>query len=877
MNIMNVVRKSASFAALVVALSGSSSYAADDLPIVEGDTWSYFKGTAEPTTPIGDLLWAQIGFDDSSWDTGPSGFGYSDSDDNTLLTDMEGPPSGSGTPLNGTGYLSVYIRRVFNIDNPGTVTSLTLSVDYDDGYVCYINGTEVARGGVAGTPPAFNVDASAPGHEAGTPVVTSPSVSLLVAGDNVLACQGHNYLISSSDFSLIPELSATELGPLPIVEGDDWRYFVGTQEPTPWANPPTWAQTAFDDTGWLEGPSGFGYGTDCPHGTTIDIRPNVSLYTRRAFSIDDAGAVSSLTLTTDYDDGWVAYLNGVEIARSPGMGGTVGVPPFYNDTTTTGDHECSGASVPNPPEDFDLDIGELLTGKNVLAIQAHNRSTTSSDFTIIATLSAVITVGTPDQPVLVAPSPTGVGGVSVNPTLEVTVSDPDFDLLDVTFYGREDGEVGGENFSIIHFPDTQIYSQSYPAIFEGMTQWIVDNEVPWNIVYAGHQGDIVNVSTTTQWDNVDTALSILETGGIPYGVSPGNHDGAPSSTGLFNTYFGTSRFSGQPYYGGHYGSDNDNNYTLFSGGGMDFIVIALEMVGNSSTPDAAVLAWADDLLTTYSDRRAIVISHYLINLDNSWGTPGLAIYNALKDNPNLFLMLCGHMHGEARRTDTRTGMEDVYTLLGDYQDYTYGGNGRMRILEFSPLNDEIRVYTYSSETGMFDTDADSEFVLPCAMNDGAPFVNLGTVSGVTSGSNAQLTTWSGLTPGAVHEWYVEVTDGTSTTTGPTWTFTTECTVVEDCEDDNPCTDDSCNAGTCEYTNNTEPCNDGDACTETDTCSGGTCSGTAVTCPAGQSCDPAASICLSDPVTVSFQQGTDGYAGAVDTYCDSSTPTTSYGG
>ena len=52
-----------------------------------------------------------------------------------------------------------------------------------------------------------------------------------------------------------------------------------------------------------------------------------------------------------------------------------------------------------------------------------------------------------------------------------------------------------------------------------------------------------------------------------------------------------------------------------------------------------------------------------------------------------------------------------------------------------------------------------------------------------------------------------------------------------CNDSNPCTTDSCAAstGNCQFVNNTSPCNDGSACTSGDACGAGTCSGTAITC------------------------------------------------
>ena len=70
----------------------------------------------------------------------------------------------------------------------------------------------------------------------------------------------------------------------------------------------------------------------------------------------------------------------------------------------------------------------------------------------------------------------------------------------------------------------------------------------------------------------------------------------PSTTSTL----GISRFNGRGYYGGHYGSDNDNHYELFSAAGMDFIIIHFEY---DTTPEQGVLDWADNLLTIYSDRR----------------------------------------------------------------------------------------------------------------------------------------------------------------------------------------------------------------------------------------------------------------------------------
>jgi hypothetical protein len=403
----------------------------------------------------------------------------------------------------------------------------------------------------------------------------------------------------------------------------------------------------------------------------------------------------------------------------------------------------------------------------------------------------------PNQPFPVSPVD-GATGVSTSPNLEVTVSDLDGDPLNVTFYGRPVSEsLPGPDFTVIAMPDTQHYTDGVgdAAAFAAQTQWIVDNKTALNIVFVTGLGDIVQNgnASDSEWQIANNAYSLIENplttllaDGIPYGLAVGNHDQSPigggssASTAKYNQYFGISRFTGRSYYGGHHGSDNDNNYELFSASGMDFIVIHFEY---DTTPEQAVLDWADDLLTTYSNRRAILTTHYMINQGNpgSWGAQGQAIYNALGDHPNLFLMLGGHIHGEGRRQDTAINGNVVHTLLSDYQDLPNGGNGWLRIMRFSPANDTITVTTYSptlnqygaSATMGFDTTA-AEFTIPYDMDSSESFAELGTVSNVSSGGNASIT-WPGIDADAEYEWHVTVNDGSAVTTGSTWSFSTSAT------------------------------------------------------------------------------------------------------
>jgi hypothetical protein len=389
-------------------------------------------------------------------------------------------------------------------------------------------------------------------------------------------------------------------------------------------------------------------------------------------------------------------------------------------------------------------------------------------------------INAPFQPSLIFPTD-GKRDLTGYPDLQVTVTDPNADPLTVKFFGRE--VAVGPSFSLIGLPDTQYYSELYPNIFLSQTQWIVANKDVLNIAFVSHYGDCVQNGDQfeSEWQNADAAFDQLETvmlpDGIPFGVAVGNHDQTPGgnpdgTTNFYNQYFGEARFTGRTYYGGHYGSNNDNHYEYFSASGLDFIIIHIEY---DKSPDQVILDWADNLLTTHANRRAIVVTHYLLghpNL-NTFSVQGQAIYDALKDHSNLFLMLGGHVGGEGQRTDTYNG-NTVYSLLADFSWRPSGGNGWLRIHEFVPASNLINVKTYSPYIDQFETNGDSQFSLNYNMTESIeePFNLLATINNVTSGNTASYT-WTGINGGSTYQWYVEVDDGSSTTTGPVWSFSTD--------------------------------------------------------------------------------------------------------
>jgi len=156
-------------------------------------TWSYLAGTKPEDG------WTNPGFDASSWTTGEAGFGYGDGDDKTLLDDMRNK------------YKVVYIRREFDIPEGTNARDLGLAISYDDAFIAYLNGKEILRVGVD-----FGSGKSAKGfspHEANRQFEFFPLAGkqeLIRAGTNVLAIEGHNANLDSSDFTLHPTVLVTK-------------------------------------------------------------------------------------------------------------------------------------------------------------------------------------------------------------------------------------------------------------------------------------------------------------------------------------------------------------------------------------------------------------------------------------------------------------------------------------------------------------------------------------------------------------------------------------------------------------------------------------------------------------------------------------------
>jgi len=761
--------------------------------IAKGTAWKYLDNGSDQGT-----AWKESAFNDSAWASGPGPLGYGDSH---IVTTVNSGPSGNRI-------ITTYLRRTFNLTGASAVQSLLLNIMRDDGVVVYINGTEVARQNMpAGTINHLTNAASIISGADETTYFPSNITALptLNEGANTIAVELHQRDGSSSDLGFDLEMIVTALpGNPPTVALTSPTNGASFTAP---ATIPLVADASDSDGSitkveFFQGATKLGEDFDAPYefNWTGVAQGNYTLTARATDNLGVTTTSAGVTITVNPPD----TLPPVVSLTSPVDGATFLDPATIQFAANASDPDGTIAKV----EFFAgaNKIGEAIsapyefTWSNV-AQGSYTLTARATDNLTASTVSAPVTITvTPNQaPSVTLASPADVASLGSSGTVKLTanVSDPENQPLTVTFYGRPKTAPPGADFTLVTIPDTQNYTDVRDSTddmpnFISQTNWIVRAKDQLNIAFVSHLGDVAqNYNAEPQeYVNADLAMDLIEdplttllADGIPWGVTPGNHDiGSSQNTSLFNQYFGLARFQGRGYFQGNYGSNNDNNYQFFSAGGLDFIVINIKY--EAGTVEPLIVDWVDALLKLHPDRRGIVTSHNFLEESGNWQLAnwnghGQAVYNALRDNPNLFMMLCGHRQEEGMRTETFNG-NTVYILLQDYQGRPNGGDSWLRYYTFSPANNTISAYTYKTNTapagnplgGTFETDADSQFTLAYDMTTSAPWSALGTVN-LASGETTATVTWIGLDADTEYEWYAAVSDPVNTPVGSTVrTFTT---------------------------------------------------------------------------------------------------------
>jgi hypothetical protein len=287
-----------------------------------------------------------------------------------------------------------------------------------------------------------------------------------------------------------------------------------------------------------------------------------------------------------------------------------------------------------------------------------------------------------------------------------------------------------------------------------------------NPLFRGHFDPTPKV-LSVEIPKATEGYQLIADAGLPFGVPPGNHDydamynvdthppnlskppreltmsiddiGLLHVGGLDNflSAFGANRpfFADKPWYVGSFGGGT-SSAQIFNAGGYSFLHLALEM-----QPSDAVLEWAREILAAHPGRPTILSTHDYLAPNNERIAGGLLDFTLVDpENHNspeqmwqklisqedqIFLVLCGHYHGQGLRIESNQRGNEVYQVLADFQDrgqagldagqlpggglaggLTGIGDGWLRLLEFNTATapPTIQMRTYSTHYKKFSSE-----------------------------------------------------------------------------------------------------------------------------------------------------------------------------
>jgi len=541
----------------------------------------------------------------------------------------------------------------------------------------------------------------------------------------------HSCLKSAGAIVLVAVLASTAAyADMTFVSaGSVWKYLDdGSDQGTAWRDP------GFADTAWASGPAQLGYG-DGDEATVVSYGPSssnkyVTTYFRHAFDVVDPSPYVCMKLRLVRDDGAVVYLNGTEVRRVNMPDGPVDYMTLAPNVIGSSDEDAFQVRY------FYAD--DLVAGSNLIAVEIHQQSRTSSDISFDLELSGLETL-----PALVRKQPYLIYS-NVNTQMDVhwQLSLPDSCLTEWgtdTSYSMGSAETGvyGPDFqhayTITGLTPGNLYyyritagaeqyagsfraapsddamqvkffaygdCRTYPAPHNLVAQDVIaeyaaDSDFQTMILSMGDlvtDGDI-----ESEWDTelfADYAYLREMMACLPYQSCMGNHeeDGV-----LFQKYF--------PY------AYVDDRYWSFDYGPVHFTVLDQYVPYGTGSPQ---LAWfANDLANTDKPYKIVYIH------EPGWSAGGhendatvQSVIHPLLIEHDVSILFAGHNHYYAR------------AVVNDIHHVTTGGGG-------APLytpNDSYPYIVATSKTYHFCTvDIDGPLLHFEAINTGSSIVDSFTV------------------------------------------------------------------------------------------------------------------------------------------------------
>jgi hypothetical protein len=278
---------------------------------------------------------------------------------------------------------------------------------------------------------------------------------------------------------------------------------------------------------------------------------------------------------------------------------------------------------------------------------------------------------------------------------------------------------GPKDFAIVVLPDPQHYASKHTKEGMAQTEWIRQNVTKLPIAFVVTMGDMVDAGyRDSQFKNSVRFMNVLN-GVVPYAVACGNHDLMDGKKGgctshKFVDYYGPQRFKKEPWYGGASPS-GFSSYQTFSAGGYQFLALELAV----AAPKAEI-QWAERVMAVHPKLPVILTTHQMLNPEGKLGkgtavigpdrqTPAHVWEQLVQPSPQVFLVLCGHYHGESYITKKTQAAQPVHVVLQDYQNEPNGGNAWLRIFTFRPEQGKVDVQTYSPTLNEYRKSPKSEF------------------------------------------------------------------------------------------------------------------------------------------------------------------------
>lgn len=272
-----------------------------------------------------------------------------------------------------------------------------------------------------------------------------------------------------------------------------------------------------------------------------------------------------------------------------------------------------------------------------------------------------------------------------------------------------------ETFSFAVMPDTQQeVLRANDSRFLNRTTWLADQQSELDLRWVTHTGDVVNWDTPdhSQYAVADRAMEPLEQANIPYSLAVGNHDTAAVCTGggacdprrtrelfrdtrTFNSYFTSQEFDVD---GAFEAGKVDNAYSTYSAGGLNWMVLRVEM-----WPRPAAVAWAKKAVAEHPRHNVIVITHDYLDangqLEQSAGygdtSPQELFDQFISQQSNIRMVFSGHVGTTASRVDSGVHGNKIYSFLQTIHSTT---TNPVRLVEVDTQGGTIKTRLYSPYT-----------------------------------------------------------------------------------------------------------------------------------------------------------------------------------